>query len=247
MLSGRIALITGRADDSIVRSVALSLALHGAKIAFALSAPAKDSGAAASVEELIFAVQDLGGEAIALPLPDAQQGAADSLAADVVSTYGAVDLLVSRVGAGWDPYAAAHMPTDELDAAVQAEITGALLGIQACLPLMRQRNWGRIVAIGPFEAVCWTHGGAAPSARRFMAQQFERHERTHNITMNLIHPGWGMIGPGRAEAALAAARHDAVWQQRRTVSAQDIADATLFLCAESARFISGSQLFFAVE
>src|SRR5690606_31293513 len=97
MPSGRIALIAGRADDSIVRSVALSLALHGAKTAFAYTEPEQDSGAAASVEELVHAVRDLGGEAIALPLSEAQQGAADKLVRDVISAYGAVDLLVSRV------------------------------------------------------------------------------------------------------------------------------------------------------
>jgi|GEM_PF-2012635 3-oxoacyl-[acyl-carrier protein] reductase len=248
MLSGRIALITGPADDSIVRSITLSLALHGAKTAIAYTTPKEVADAPARADALVYAAHDLGGEAFALPLSEGEQAdAAAAVIQGVLSAYGTVDLLLSRVGAGWDPYAAAQMSTAELDAAVQAEIADALMCIQACLPVMRQNNWGRIVLICPFEPVCWTHGSAAAEARRFMAQQFERHERSHNITLNLIHPGWGVVGPGRAEAALAAARHESTWQHRRTASAQDIADAALFLCGESARFICGSQLFFAME
>lgn len=247
MLSGRTALLIAGGDDSVIRSLALSLTLIRARVALGYTSNAQEGDAAARVDGLIGTIRELGGEALAMPIDTSQPGAVASLVGAVLSTFGKIDLLVSRVGARWDPCAAARMPPDALDAAVQAEIEGALQGIEACLPVMRQNGWGRIVAIGPFEPVCWTHGASAPAARRFLAQQFERHERPHNITFNLIHPGWGVVPAVRAEAAIAAARHDSAWQARRQATAQDIADAALFLCGESARFISGSRLFFALE
>ncbi|HMM28253.1 MAG TPA: SDR family oxidoreductase [Aggregatilineaceae bacterium] len=247
MLSGRVALIAGVCDHGIGRSTALTLALQGARIALGCTPHNSGADAKANADNLIATIRDIGGEALAFPLDSRRPETIAAWVGAAVAEFGAVDMLVSRVAPIWDASAAAHLATDALDAAVQAEIEGTLLCIQACLPVMRQNGWGRIVAIGPFEPVSWIHGRSATHARRFLAQHFERRERPHNITANLIHPGWGGVGAGNSEAALAAARHEPAWEARRHTSAQDIADAVLFLCSEAARFITGSQLFFALE
>jgi len=247
MLSGRVALIAGVCDHGIARSIALTLALQGARIAFGCTPQNSGADATADADTLIATIRDFGGEALAFPLEPRQPEAVAAWIGAAVAEFGTVDLLVSRVAPGWDASAAANLTTDALDAAVQAEIEGTLLCIQACLPVMRQNGWGRIIAIGPFEPVAWIHGRSASHARRFLAQHFERRERPHNITANLIHPGWGGVGAGNDEAAIAAARHESAWEARRHASAQDIADAVLFLCSEAGRFITGSQLFFALE
>ncbi|MCC6799950.1 MAG: SDR family oxidoreductase [Anaerolineae bacterium] len=247
MLSGKVALIAGGCDHGIARSTALTLALHGARIAFGCTPQNPGADAKADADNLIATIRDFGGEALAFPLEPRHPEAVAAWIGAAVAEFGAVDLLVSRVAPGWDASAAANLTTDALDAVVQAEIEGTLLCIQACLPVMRQNGWGRIVVIGPFEPVSWIHGRSASHARRFLAQHFERRERPHNITANLIHPGWSGIGAGNFDAALAAARHESAWEARRQASAQDVADAVLFLCSEAARFITGSQLFFALE
>lgn len=242
MLSGRVALIASAADESITRSTALTLALHGARIVWG---HAPDLAQAA--DALVKAVRNLGREALAVPVDPRRPEDAGVLVEAGVSAFGSADILVSRVGSGWDPASAAQMAPAALDAVVQSALEGALWCIEACLPVMRRRHWGRIVAIGPFEAICWTLGSSVPAARRFLARHFERRERQHNITANLIHPGWGGVAPDRIEMALAYARHDSPWQARRHVTAQDIAEAVLYLCSEPARFMTGNQFFFALE
>jgi len=247
MLSGRVALLVGSGDDSISRSVALTLAMRQVRIAVCYTERDEDIGAAVHTDRLIGAIRDMGGEVLALPVDLTQPDTVGPMVNDVLAAYGKVDILVSRVGMRWDPCVAAHLPPEDIDATVQAEIEGTLQCIEGCLPAMSENGWGRILAIGPFEPVCWTIGSSASAARHFLSLQFERHERPYNITFNLIHPGWAVVGPGRPEAALAAARHDPAWQARRHATAQDVADAAVFLCGESARFITGSQLFFAME
>ena len=75
------------------------------------------------------------------------------LVGDEIPDLGVVDVCVSNA-AITDTIAPAHrMTPDQWSRDIDVNLTGAFRAVQACLPGMREREWGRIVVISSGAAV----------------------------------------------------------------------------------------------
>src|SRR6187549_133277 len=104
-----------------------------------------------------------------------------------------IDVCVSNA-AITDTIAAAHrMSPEQWSRDIDVNLTGAFRAVQACLPGMRERRWGRIVAISSGAAEAGLPGQVAYSASKAgligMVKTIAAEGVRRGITANAVLPG----------------------------------------------------------
>ena len=185
-------------------------------------------------------------EAIEIDLLDAQ---ATSQAASEITARHAVSHLVHCAGV------TLHRPveqasTDDLRDLAQLHFGAALLLLQACLPAMKQRAFGRVIMIAS-RAALGAQGRTAYSATKAgligMGRTWALELAPFGITVNMVAPGpiqgthmfHEVIPAGsEREAALAAAI-----PTRRLGQPEDVAGAVMFFAGRDSAFVTGQVLY----
>jgi len=183
-LHGRVALVTNAALG-VGRAAALALAEAGATVVINYR-HRKDEALATAAE-----ISHMNGRAIAVGADVSKGNAVDTMMNQIHSHFGRVDLLVNNAIA-LTAAEEANLTKEEFDRLVAANLKAAFLCMQAVLPGMRQRKWGRIVNICPAginQAVqtdtdeAAARAGIAELTRAYGAQLIKE-----GITVNAIAP-----------------------------------------------------------
>lgn len=121
--------------------------------------------------------------------------------------------------------------------------------IQAFVPAMAERGFGRLIAIGSIQQLR-EHPemlvyAASKAALESMVRNIARQVAGQGVTCNVLAPG--AIATARNREALAdAAYRDAVLARipaGRLGTAEDCAEVALFLASDAARYVTGTTLF----
>jgi NAD(P)-dependent dehydrogenase (short-subunit alcohol dehydrogenase family) len=243
-LDGRTALVTGAGSErGIGREVARALAGAGARVALG---DLDEEGARRNAAEL-------GGSALGLALDVTDPASVAGAVARTREQLGPVDVLVCSAGitratALWD------ITVEEFDLVMGVNVRGSFLCVQAVLPDMRERGWGRVVLLGSqagkqgggvFGA---THYACSKAALRGLCQGVARELGPFGVTCNVVAPGmvdtdimvFGGATPERRDQI--AAQVSANAPIRRIARPDDVAAATLFLASEEAGYVTGEVL-----
>jgi len=107
--------------------------------------------------------------------------------------FGTIDVCVSNAGIV-DTIAPAHrMTSEQWSRDIDVNLTGAFRVIQACLPGMRERKWGRIVAISSLAGHAGAAGQVAYAASKAglhgMMRTVAIENTRYGITANCVLPG----------------------------------------------------------
>ncbi len=167
--------------------------------------------------------------------------------AEVVSTYGRIDVLINSAGvSGSHPD---QMNTQTWDQQMSIVARGVFLSMRAVVPVMQQAGRGSIVnisSISAFVGQAYVHmgynaaKGAVRSATKSAAVQFAK----DGIRVNSVHPG---IMPPMKNAMMAAdpegrrTRIAAIPAQREG-RVEEVAYTNLFLASDEAPYITGVEL-----
>ena len=114
------------------------------------------------------------------------------------------------------------------------------------LPGMYERKWGRLIGLGlestgqvsPCHGYSYCVGKAARTQAMLMGRDQAWQKQ---VTINVIAPGPVSAIESLAEA-IEQCEQGPVWQKRKNVSPQDVAEGVAFLCSEAGRFVSGCEL-----
>ena len=167
----------------------------------------------------------------------------DAGARRLVRRSGGPELLVVAVGDYWEG-PITRLTAERWESLARSNVSTVLATIQAALPGMRRRRYGRILLFGVSGA---EHAAAAPRAHAYraakaalltLARSIAREEAPHGITVNMISPGIVRLG-GRNRRFDARARRIPAG---RLGSPGEVARAALFLLAEESGYITGSNL-----
>jgi NAD(P)-dependent dehydrogenase (short-subunit alcohol dehydrogenase family) len=157
-----------------------------------------------------------------------------------------VDVCVSNA-AITDTIAPAHRMTDQQwRTDIDVNLTGAFRAIQACLPGMRQRRWGRVIAISSGAARGGLAGQAAYAASKAglggLIRTLAIESRAHGITANCVLPGLVAtpavmkMPQGVLDRALAA------MPMGRMAEPAEVAALVAFLASEDAGYITAQEI-----
>lgn len=241
-LEGRVALVTGSTGAGMGRSTALTLAREGAHVV--LNHGTNRTTPASVNRRIIEAIESLGVRAIVVRANTADGGDVRRMFARAKEELGPVEILVNNAGGSWAPenkdFAKVRPPFWQR--VLRAEIDGMFHTIQAALPGMRRRRWGRIVNIGmerseefmepPYD---YTLGKIA---RHGLTRILSEIEIARGITINAIAPGY--IPSFTFRQAVEAMRHEGPWKGRRHGNPQDVAELVAFLCHEESSYVNGA-------
>jgi 3-oxoacyl-[acyl-carrier protein] reductase len=237
-LSGQTAVVTGAASG-VGRGIARVLASEGARVAIADVNKAGAEAAAA-------ALADEGYEALAFGADVTDRADTDRMAASVLQASGTIDIVVANAGI-YPMVLLADMNDAEWDRVMSINVKGALHAIQACLPAMIDRGYGRIVLTssitGPITGYPgFAHYGASKAAMLGMMRSIALEVAVRGVTVNAVLPGnvetEGLeeLGEEHKRKMLAAI------PMRQFADPTDIGWAVRFLAAPEARYITGQTL-----
>jgi 3-oxoacyl-[acyl-carrier protein] reductase len=239
-LAGRVALVCG-ASRGLGRAVATELAAEGAQVAIC----ARDASA------LERAAGEIGHDTLAVAGDLARPGEPERVVAACVERFGRVDILVANTGGPPTGPFDALEPAD-WNAAVALLIGSTVRLIRAALPSMKERGWGRILAITSIAArepvPNLMLSNTLRPAISGLANALAREVALDGITVNTILPGFT-----RTERMNDLYEHDREAQERteaeiplgRLAQPEELAGLAAFLVSERAGYITGSA--FAVD
>jgi NADP-dependent 3-hydroxy acid dehydrogenase YdfG len=133
-----VAIVTGAASG-IGAATARELAADGAAVVLA-SLPGEDMGS------LIAAVEQAGGEALAVPTDVRNAQQCEALATAALERFGRIDLLVANAGIA-DQTTAHGGDPDRWRRVLETNLLGAAYSVRAVLPSMLERRSGHIVLV----------------------------------------------------------------------------------------------------
>ena len=235
-LEGKKALVTG-STQGIGRALALALASCGARVT--VHGASSREKAMAVAEEITAA----GGEA-SCAIADLRRL---DCAATLFQQTGPVDILILNASVQYRREWAC-ISQEEFEAQMQVNVHATLQLMQAYVPGMKQKGWGRILTIGsvqqyrPHEQMLIY--AASKEAQMSMIKNLAKQLAPSGITVNSVAPG--VIDTPRNREVLADE------QYRKAVlakihcgyigAAEDLAGAVLLLCSEGGRYITGIDL-----
>ena len=137
-IAGKVALVTA-SSKGLGRASAEALAAEGAKVVIT----ARSEGPLRSAEA---AIREAGGEVHAIVADVTDPASPARLVEDTQRRFGGLDILVAN--AGGPPLGRALEVTDEqIEAAVNANLTTSVRLVRASLPSLQAGGWGRICCI----------------------------------------------------------------------------------------------------
>lgn len=234
MVQDRVALITG-ASRGIGRSIALALAAQGAKIV------AVDVDLQAT-EEFVAELKAAGTEAVAVQGNVTVADDVDAMVKTAKETFDRIDILVNNAGITRDGLLL-RMKEADWDAVLDVNLKGAFLCTRAVSKLMSKQRNGRIINIASVVGQMGNAGQANYCASKAglmgLTRSNARELAKRNITVNAVAPGF--IATAMTDALPEDKKKELADQipLERLGSAEDIANAVVFLAADNSGYITG--------
>jgi NAD(P)-dependent dehydrogenase (short-subunit alcohol dehydrogenase family) len=240
-LDGKAVLITGAASG-IGRATALAASREGAKLV--LADVAVEGG-----EETAKKIDAEGGKALFVRCDVRQQPEIDAMVKRVVEAYGRLDCAFNNAGIEGTLAATADYPEDVFERVIQINLIGVWRCLRAEIPAMLKQGKGAIVNTASVAGLVGAGAFAAYDASKHgvvgLTKSCALDYAKQGIRLNAVCPGviqtpmldrLGDLMPGVIDALLA------VKPMGRLGTAEEVAEAVVWLLSDAASFVTGTTL-----
>ncbi|HEY3330314.1 MAG TPA: 3-oxoacyl-[acyl-carrier-protein] reductase [Capsulimonadaceae bacterium] len=237
-LTGKSALVTG-GGTGIGKAICLALAAAGAKVAVA------NRSSIAAAQAVADEIKAAGGEAIALQGDVARAEDADNFVQQVLTSFGALDIVVNNAGTTRDTLLM-RMSEDDWDTVLDTNLKGTFLVTRAAIKPMMKARRGKIVNITSVMGLIGNPGQANYSASKAGIIGFTRtvakEVGSRNIQVNAVAPGF--IETPMTDSLKPELKETVTKQipAGRLGNPDDVAKLVTFLCSSDADYITGQTI-----
>jgi len=240
-LTGKIALVTG-ASRGIGRAIALTLARQGADVAV------NCFSSVAEAQKVVQEIRKLDRNAMVIQADVADKSAVENMVNSVIGHFGKLDILVNNAGM------ATVGPSEALEEKVwrrgiDVMLTGAFFCCQTAGKIMIGQKYGKIINIASINGIvafperasyCSAKAGLM-ALTKVLASEWAK----YNINVNAVAPGYietEMVSSLVSQGKLNVEELKCRTPSGTLTSAEDVAEAVVFLASESSRSINGQTI-----
>lgn len=238
LLTGKTAIVTG-GSRGIGRAVSLLLAREGANVAIVYA------GNTAAAEETKQQAEALGAAAAVFQCDVADEQAVTDMVKAVKTQFGSVDILVNNAGITRDGLLMCMKEAD-WQAVLDTNLTGVYHCTKAVSKLMMKQRHGAVINLSSVVGETGNAGQANYAAAKAgiigFTKAVAKELASRNIRVNAVAPGY-------VETDMTAGLPDSAKEDMlrsiplgRPATADDVAQAVLFLASDQACYITGQVL-----
>ena len=238
LLTGKTAIVTG-GSRGIGRAVSLLLAREGANVAIVYA------GNTAAAEETKQQAEALGAAAAVFQCDVADEQAVADMVKAVKTQFGSVDILVNNAGITRDGLLM-RMKEADWQAVLDTNLTGVYHCTKAVSKLMMKQRQGAVINLSSVVGETGNAGQANYAAAKAgiigFTKAIAKELASRNIRVNAVAPGY-------VETDMTAGLPDSAKEDMlrsiplgRPATADDVAQAVLFLASDQAKYITGQVL-----
>lgn len=240
-LEGRVALVTG-GSSGIGRAAALAFARAGAKVVLG-------NRRLAEGEETVTLVRDAGGEATLVKTDVTRAAEVEALVSKAVEAYGRLDCAFNNSGTAGVMARTAECTEENWDHVVTLNLKGVWLCMKYELLQMLKQGGGAIVNNASVAGMVGMRGGPAYSASKGGVIQLTRTAALEyakkGIRVNAVCPGY-VLTDMNEEHLKANPEFEAQIKKYQPLgrlgTAEEVAQAVVWLCSDAASFVTGHPL-----
>ena len=236
-LSNKVAVITG-GSGALGRVMVRTLAEAGAAIAICYY---RDQETAQLLQNEIAAK---GGQAIAVQADVTDQEAINGMRDVVSERLGPADIIVNNAVIQYTWTSVLEQAPEDYESQFQSCVLHNVYMAQAFVPGMIESGWGRVISINTECSMQnFAQQSAYTSGKRGMdgvLRVLAKEVGAQGVTVNQVAPGWTV-----SEKSEPRASDEHYWRtvpMQRRGTAQEIANAVLFLASDLASYITGAYL-----
>ena len=250
-LTGKTALVTG-STSGIGKAIARCLAAEGANLV--LNGFGDAAAIAAQQAEL---AKSFGIKVTYSPCDISDAGQVAGMVAEAQAAHGSVDILVNNAGIQFVA-PIESFPVAQWNKIIAINLTGAFLAMQAAIPGMKARGWGRIINIASAHGLVASGEKSAYVAAKHgllgLTKTAGIELANAGVTCNAICPGWVLTPLVQAQLEARAAKDGITVEaasaaflaekqpMHKVTSAEQIGATAVFLCSDGAATITGAAL-----
>jgi NAD(P)-dependent dehydrogenase (short-subunit alcohol dehydrogenase family) len=242
-LEGKVALITG-GTSGIGRATAVRFAGEGAAVA--ITGRSTERG-----DQVVQDITELGGQALFIPSDVRLADECRRAVEETLARFGRIDVLFNNAGV-FHPKTIPDCSEEEWDETIDTSLKGAFLMSKYVLPSMIAQGSGSIIHTSSGWGIQGGHKAAAYCAAKgglvVMAKAMAIDHGPDGIRVNCVCPGdvqTPMLPDDAAKRGMTWEAYAAEAADRplgRIGSAEEIADAVLYLACDDSSFVSGTAL-----
>ncbi|THK39483.1 SDR family oxidoreductase [Ensifer sp. MPMI2T] len=237
-LKGRTALVTG-SSRGIGASIARGFAAYGARVVLHGQRPS-------ATDEVEQAIRAAGGAAVSIHGELSQAGAGREIVAAAETAAGPLDILVVNASAQING-AFEDVGIEDFATQIDVNLRATVEMLQAVLPGMAERGWGRVVNVGSINQLrpksIVSIYAATKAAQHNLIQSLARDYAPRGVLLNTL-------APGLVDTDRNAARRDSDpegWAHYvrtlnwmgRAAGPDEMVGAALFLASDACSFMTG--------
>ncbi|MGB9699809.1 MAG: SDR family NAD(P)-dependent oxidoreductase [Thermodesulfobacteriota bacterium] len=237
-LKNKVAIVTGGASG-IGQKTAEFLVQEGVKVFIADVQKEK-------IEETIKVLKGMGGEAEGFCGDVTEERVVQLMVQEALNHFGTIDILINSAGVGGGMKPLEIAERSEWQRILDINLIGTILCCKAVMPIMRQKNGGRIVNIASEAGVSGEKGlevyaaskGGVIALTKSLAKALGR----NNVTVNAVAPAF-VHSP---MTQFLTPELEKKWLQmyviKRLGEVEDIASMIVFLCSDRCSWITGQTI-----